>query len=306
MSLLMGNKQYMSRFFKQILKIAGLTILGLIGVFFILLFTGVIWRSPGYYATAAVREFNHPVMSMEEYSESVGHVRPYIYKLGNGRGEVYVLGIDHTKDPRDRQIDSIEKAWNEFHPDILLVEGRLGFLFSGLQDPVKSHGEGGKAMSLAKRDNVEFYTWEPHKQDEVEMMLHKFPAQQVAMFYSLRPYLSNFRFGKPEDPDADLQSYIESRTDYDGIRGEITLAEIDSIWAADFPGEKNWRDSTDEYGWPRGYLAEMAAYSNELRNIHMVNAILEMVETGKKVFITMGSSHAFRIEKTLKKEIAGS
>lgn len=289
---------------KKALKIIGFAILGIIGLFLALLFTGIIWRSPGYYSVAEQRDFEHPVMSMEEYSRQIDHVRPYIYKIRNGRGEVYVLGIDHTKDPNDVQIDSIERAWEEFDPDVLLVEGRLGFLFSGLQDPVEAHGEGGKAVSLAKRDDVEFYTWEPRKEDEVKMMLKRFPAKQVAMFYSLRPYLSNFRFGKPEDPDAALKSYIDSRTDYDGLRGEITsVAEIDSIWAADFPQEKDWRDSTDEYGWPQGYLSEMAAYSNELRNIHMVNAILEMVKSGKKVFITMGSSHAFRIENTLKKEL---
>lgn len=289
---------------KKALKIIGLAILGIIGVFLALLFTGIIWRSPGYYSVAQQRDFEHPVMSMEEYSRQIDHVRPYIYKIRNGRGEVYVLGIDHTKDPNDVQIDSIERAWEEFDPDVLLVEGRLGFLFGGLQDPVKTYGEGGKAVSLAKRDDVEFYTWEPHKQDEVDMMLKRFPAKNVAMFYSLRPYLSNFRFGKPEDPNAALQSYIDSRTDYVGLRGEITsVAEIDSIWQADFPQEKDWRDSTDEYGWPRGYLAEMAAYSNELRNIHMVNAILDLMEEGKNVFITMGSSHAFRIEETLKREI---
>lgn len=294
----------MSINFKKGLKILGLVLLGIIGVFLLLFFNGVIWRSPGYYSVQAQREFGQPVMSMEEYRNSGGHVRPYIYRLKNAKGAVYVLGIDHTIDPEDRQIDSVEKAWEEFKPDVLLVEGRLGFLFGGLQDPVKTYGEGGKAVSLAKRDNVEFYTWEPQKQDEVNMMLQRFPAKQVAMFYSLRPYLSNFRFGKPDDPDATLKSYIESRTDYDGLRGEITsVAEVDSIWKTDFPQEKDWRDSTDEYGWPKGYLTDMAAYSNELRNIHMVNAILDLMEERKKVFITMGSSHAYRIEETLKGEI---
>lgn len=290
--------------FKKTLKVIGFSFLAIVGIFLLLLFTGIIWRSPGYYSVAVVKDFEQPVMSMEEYSRQINHVRPYIYRLKNDQAEVYVLGIDHTKDPNDVQIDSIEKAWEEFDPDVLLVEGRLGFLFSGLQDPVKSHGEGGKAVSLAKRDKVDFYTWEPQKQDEVEMMLKRFPAKQVAMFYSLRPYLSNFRFGKPADPDAKLQSYIDSRTDYNGIRGEIkSVSEIDSIWATDFPKEKDWRDSTDEYGWPKGYLAEMASYSNEIRDIHMISAILEMLEQGKKVFVTMGSSHAFRIEETLRKEI---
>ena len=149
---------------KKVLKILGVVLLGIVLLFLLLLFTGVIWRSPAYYSLKTTREFKQPVMGMEEYSRSGGHVRPYIYRLAQNGGEVYVLGIDHTLDPEDRQIDSIEKAWEEFQPDVLLVEGRLGFLFSGLQDPVKTHGEGGKAVSLAKRDDVPFYTWEPQKQ----------------------------------------------------------------------------------------------------------------------------------------------
>lgn len=135
-------------------------------------------------------------------------------------------------------------------------------------------------------------------------MLQRFPAKQVAMFYSLRPYLSNFRHGKPEDPDVKLLSYIKSRTDYDGIRGQIwDVAEVDSLWKADFPKEKDWRDSSDQYGWPSGYLSEMAGYSNILRDVHMCSAILELMEQDKKVFVTMGSSHAFRIKKTLEHEV---
>lgn len=286
------------------LKIVGLFLLGFLSVILLLIYTGVIWRSPEHYSIAAVKDFKVPVMSMEEYSDRMEHRRPYTFHVKSDKGEAYILGIDHIKDSRDPQIDTINRIWHDFKPDVVLVEGRLGFIFRGIQDPVKVHGEGGKVISLAKRDSVKYYTWEPQKQDEVNMMLKRFTPEKVALFYSLRPYLSNFRFGKPANPDKKLQTYINSRTDYNGIRGEITtVAQVDSIWAADFPQEKDWRDSTDEYGWPKGYLSEMAAYSNELRNIHMCSAILELAEQGKKVLVSMGSSHAFRIEKTLKEEM---
>lgn len=289
------------------LKIFGLSLLIFAGIFTILMLTGVIWKSPGYYNVAETREFKEPIMSMEDYRNSGGHVRPYIYHLKGDKGEIYVLGIDHTNKVDDPQIDSIIRIWNEFKPDMALVEGRLGFLFSWLQDPVKNYGESGKTVSLARKDNVEFYTWEPKKQDEINIMLKYFSPEQVALFYSLRPYLSNFRFGKPENPEAVMQSYIESRTDHDGIRGIIThVNQIDSIWTRDFPGEKDWRNSSDQYGWPEGYLSEMAAFSNDIRNLHQVSAILDLAEKGKKVFITMGSSHAFRIEKTLRHEFDSS
>lgn len=285
------------------LKIAGTALLLFAAAFAILMLTGVIWRSPAYYQVDKIQNLEKPVMSMDKYRESGGHVRPYIYHLKDQKGEVYVLGIDHTKDPDNPQIDSIDRIWKEFQPDVLLIEGRLGFLFSWVQDPVKNYGESGKAVSLAKGDDVEVYTWEPHKQDEINLMLRNYSPEKVAFFYSLRPYLSNYRFGKPANPDEKMESYIKSRTDQDGIRGKIkSVTQIDSMWTADFPAEKDWRDSSDQYGWPKGYLSEMAAYSNEIRNLHQCSVILELVEKGNKVLVVMGSSHAFRIEEALRNE----
>ncbi len=293
--------------FFRIAKIAGMVLLLLIATFLVLMGTGVIWRSPAYYHVGEIKELEKPVMSMEKYRESAGHKRPYNYYLKNEQGEVYILGIDHTKDPNNPQIDTISRIWDEFQPDVVLVEGRLGFLFSWLQDPVKNYGESGKAVYLAKKDDVEVYTWEPQKQDEVKLMLKNFSPEKVALFYSLRPYLSNFRFGKPDNTDEVMESYIKSRTDENGIRGKIKfVAQIDSMWAADFPAEKDWRESSDQYGWPKGYLSEMASFSNEIRNLHQCSAILELVEKGKKVMVVMGSSHAFRIEEALRSEFKQS
>lgn len=280
-----------------------MSLLFVFGVLAVLMWTGVIWKSPSYYTVAEIRDLEKPVISMKDYPELSNHKRPYIYHLKGSTGEVYVLGIDHTNRTDDSQIDSISRIWKEFKPDIALVEGRLGFLFSWFQDPVVNYGESGKTVSLARKDHVDFYTWEPRKQDEINNMLKRYSPQRVAFFYSLRPYLSSYRFGKPENPEEKMLSYIKSRTDHDGIRGIINeVSQIDSMWIRDFPGEKDWRDATDQFGWPEGYLSEMAAYSNEVRNLHQISAILELAEQGKKVFITMGSSHAFRIEETLRHE----
>lgn len=272
--------------------------------FALLLFTGIIWRSPKYYNVRQVQHFAVPIMDMAAYDTLGNHPRPYLYQLSKGNGSVYILGIEHTKNPSDKQIAQIESIWNGFDPDIALVEGRLGFLFAGLQDPVAQHGEGGKTVALAKSGGVPFFTWEPQKSDEVKILLTQFKPEQIALFYSLRPYFSNFRFGKPQHPEQQLEEYILSRTDEDGIRGTIrSVAQVDSIWKKDFATLKNWRDTSDEYGWPDGYLADIASQSNQIRDIHLCSIILEEMAKGKKIFVTMGSSHAFRIEKTLRHEL---
>lgn len=289
---------------KFILITLGLSV-SIIGLTLLLLVTGIIWKSPSQYVITRSYTFQTPVMGMTEYGQlQVDHERPYIYILKQGKGSAIILGIDHTKNPEDHQIDSIEKYWQQAKPTVALVEGRLGFLVQGIQDPVTTHGEGGKLVSLAKKYRIPYYSWEPAREKEVQELLKIYSPKKLALFYSLRPYFSNFRFGKPSDPDATMQKYIDERTSVKGLKGElISVGQIDSIWASDFNSLDNWRNTSDQYGWPKGYLSEIFNASNLYRDHHLCSIIMELIEKGERVIVTMGSSHAFRIRRSLENEL---
>ncbi len=111
------------------------------------------------------------------------------------------------------------------------------------------------------------------------------------------------RHGISEFPEKKLQGYLESRTDYKHIRGVYqSWEELDSIWDKDFP-EIEWRNYSDENGWPKGYLYDLWNSSNLSRDYHLVQIIFELVKKGETVFVTVGASHAPRIEKTLRATI---
>lgn len=290
---------------KKILLITIATIVSIALLFVLLLLTGIIWRSPSFYTTVRSYHFQKPVMNMEEYMNlPEDHERPYLYSLKKGKGSVTVLGIAHTKNSNDPQIDTIIRYWNLVKPTVALVEGRLGFLIQGIQDPVATHGEGAELVRLAKKDGIPYYSWEPKRETEVQDLLKKYPAHQLALFYSLRPYFSNLRFGKPADPDDVLQKYINERTAYKGLSGALkSVKQVDSIWAKDFSSLDDWRNTSDESGWPQGYLAEIFNASNLYRDQHLCSMIMELVEKGENVIVTMGSSHAYRIRQTLEYEL---
>ena len=273
----------------------------LFSVLFLSVSCNFIWRSPSYYTLSKKQNFDVEIMSLDEYSSVGAHARPYIYSLKTAaKGQVYILGVEHTKDSKDKQLETMQEIWVEARPSVALVESRLGFLFGWFQDPVKRFGENGLTAKLAKNNGVELFTWEPTRDDEIIIMLEKFSAEQLALFYSLRPYFGNMRHGKPTNPEDKMQDYIESRTDYNGIRNIITSwQQIDKIWKRDFPSLKDWRDMTDQWGWPKGYLSEIANYSNTVRDIHLCSIIVELVNNGFTVYASMGSGHAVRIEKTL-------
>ncbi|HAA12082.1 MAG TPA: hypothetical protein DCE41_10440 [Cytophagales bacterium] len=273
----------------------------LVLVILLLIRVHVFWLQAPYYEVERVIPLPEPIMDMTAY-EAIWdtHQRPYIYSIESPTGgEVVVLGIDHTKDPNSPQLDSIRERWTQLGPDVALVEGRVGNLFSWLQDPVEELGEGGMVTSLAHRAGVPLYSWEPPKTWEIERLLTQFDKEQLVMFYSFRPYFSNMRYGKPESPEAQLQEYLDSRTDNDYLRGVFTSwEELDAQWQRDFP-DLQWRDHDSGTGYPEGYLHDIWNASNLTRDEYMILVINELVGQGQKVIVTMGASHAPRIEACL-------
>ena len=253
---------------------------------------------------------------MAEYdSVSQIHPRPFIIDIDASKkdpkwGKVLFYGAAHTRDKNDPQIADIEKRWNNFYPTVCLVEGRLGFLVPGLMDPVEEYGETGFVYKLSRRDGVEAFTWEQPLDNEITAVLKKFKPEQTAMFYILRPYFSNIRFGKPENPDEYIKAFIEKRTQHPQLQNTIkTVGDIDAIWNREFRGNdkndkpiKDWRETSDEYGLPL-WLGDVSAESNFVRNEYLACLIVSLVKQGKRVFVIGGSSHPVCIERTLNSEL---
>lgn len=292
------------RFLSKVVITSSITVI--IFVFIVIMFflLGVIWKPLDYYKVQNVINPSLPIMSMDDYLKSEGHPIPYVFKINNNKGKVLIFGASHTRDYKDPQLEVLLKEWNEFNPNVLLVEGRLGILFEWFQDPIINFGEGGLAFKLAKNNNVKCYTWEPTMDSEIEYLLKFYSAEKVSLFYSLRPYFSNYRFGKPQDPEIQLERYIKTRTNYDLLRGTLKDVQmVDSIWKNDFPHLNDWRDTSDEYGWPAGYLFDIWNLSNLYRDIYACSIVKELVNEGNSVFVVMGASHAYRIEKSLSSEL---
>jgi hypothetical protein len=172
-------------------------------------------------------------------------------------------------------------------------------------DPVEEYGEMGAVAARARAGRLPLYSWEPRREWEIGRMLDSFPPGRVALFYVLRPYFSNLRFGRPEDPEGFVEEYRRKRTRYPGLEGTLpSMAAIDSIWARDFAGLPDWRETSDAYGLP-GYLDELSARSNALRDEHLAAVIVDLVRRGERVFAAAGSSHAVKLDAALRAALGG-
>ncbi|HZM78287.1 MAG TPA: hypothetical protein VFC19_21395 [Candidatus Limnocylindrales bacterium] len=251
------------------------------------------WRSPGYYLDVEEYPGEAKVVAKKDYR--LGHPQPYIYESDG----VLVYGSVHTMDPGDPQLRDIENRWRAFRPTVALVEGRLGFLAPGFMNPVKEYGEMGRVYALAKADHVTTYSWEQPWDRVATTLAGRFPPERVALYFVLRPYFGNRRFGRPSSPEQFLEEYLD-RASIPALAGTIDdVGDVDRIWQRDFPGERDWRDVSDE-GPLIGYLNDLANASEDLRNQHLVRVIQALRAKGKRVFVVCGSSHAVLIEPAVR------
>jgi hypothetical protein len=267
-------------------------VLAVAAVLTLLTFT-YFWRSPGYYLDVGAAPDEAAVISKRDYR--LGHPQPYVYETG----DVVVYGSLHTRDPQHPQLGDIESRWRRFAPTVALVEGRLGFLMPGLMDPVEEHGEMGWVYALAKADDVPTYSWELPWDSAATTLAGRYPPERVALYFVLRPYFGTLRHGRPESPESFLEEYLH-RASIPALAGTIEdVEDVDRLWRRDFPGERDWRDVSDE-GPLVGYLNDIGYASEDLRNQHLVRVIHALRARGERVFVVCGSSHAVLIEPAIR------
>ena len=254
-----------------------------------------IWRSPKFYLEKNTCDLFENILSMEQYRQlSQIHKRPFIVKTES----VLVFGSEHSNDPNDAQMETIETTFMKFKPTIVLVEGRLGFLIPYVMNPVKNFGEMGKAAELAKENGIPIFSWDSPKNELINALQEKFTPEQIALKEILNPYFSNLRFGKPDSPEQYVEQYL-NRASWLGIQDQFkSVQDIDRIWKRDFPDEKDWRNTNDQWGLP-GYLSLIADYSNYIRNQHLVCSINRLINQGERIFVICGSSHAVCIKNEI-------
>jgi hypothetical protein len=251
----------------------------LIGIMYL-----VAWKSPKYYKVTTSQP-QYAIIPFAKYDAN--HVRPFIIS----DSQYVIFGASHTKDPENIEIEMIERQWKKLKPTVALVEGRLNFLLPGFMDPVSTLGEGGKLKELAEKDNIEIYNWDLSKEELAQQLTKHFNKEQVALYQILNPYFSNMRFGKPSDPEEYINSFLH-RAAYVGLKEQFKSAkDVDAAWKKYFAGGPDWKNVSDETTLP-GYLNDIMAVTNDLRNQQLISAVKELTVKGHRVFLLCGSSHA--------------
>lgn len=229
---------------------------------------------------------------------------PYVRSFENGPGKLLYVGIQHTSDAKDPQLNRMEKLWKEFRPTVALCEGRER-LFRFMSRPESGHlSESQLVRILAQGSGVPLYTLEPALEAEVAGLLKKFEPKLVATYVTLRVFTSDAK-GYKGDLDSLALELLRKRTDAPGLEGALTsIEDLDAFWKERFPGAGDWRKLADTEGIP--LLGEVGDVSRKVRGEHMIRTLVELTSRGERVFAVVGASHVIRQEPALQKALGGS
>ncbi len=116
--------------------------------------------------------------------------RPYFLQLRTRNGaELTYFGVRHTYDPADTQFVALRREFDALKPTILFYEGTGTRTPETADDAVRADGEAGLARFLARGAAIPARSLEPARADEVASLLRDFAAEDLAMFYTLRPMM---------------------------------------------------------------------------------------------------------------------
>jgi hypothetical protein len=223
---------------------------------------------------------------------------PYVltFELPNG-GALLYYGASHTRDPKDPQVADITARWKVFQPTVALYEGRArNHVFGALIEPFAGLPEPALVHKLARRDDVTLFSLEPSYAEEVAALTLHFSAEQVALYFFLRVYVSE---AGGQANDALALDLLHKRTDVDGLRGTLgNLADVTRVWKENYPEMDDWRFMDHEP--ESGTLAEISSESRRVRGEHMPRVLIDLVGNGERVFAVVGSGHVIRQEWNLR------
>lgn len=267
------------------------------------------WSSPAHYQPsfgpqAAVSPLDSA--GHDARVSQLGPDDPYILHLQasgpespSPAGSLLYFGSLHTNDPGHPQISQLQAAWNAFQPTVALVEGRMGLFIGTAYQGVKVFGEGAIVYSLAEDADIPLYTLEPPLETEVDSLRTVGDDTQIALFLTLRGYISARRGGPVSD--FKIRRLLAKRA------APLTdslpdIPALDAYFKTQFPTLGDWRQLPEEALWPGRFdtwLNLMASQSNVARDDHCVRVLLDLVRQGHRVLAVSGRSHTIILEPLL-------
>jgi hypothetical protein len=240
------------------------------------------------------------ILTFAEYG-AIRHATPYVVDVRRDGARLVLFGGSHSSDPGLAMFDRIEAAFVELAPEFALHEGTPPHPEPDREIAIRRHGEAGLVTHLAARAGIPTASMDIPLAEEARLLRRELTPGEALVFLVVRQLASFNR--------------KTARMDFDGYFGEFfdVIAPGLELAAIDWPLIE--REHLRVVGHPlaprrvtghetnpmRDELPtqRIAQRSNRLRDEHMLRRLLEALAAYRRVFATVGVTHAVMLEPAL-------
>lgn len=247
------------------------------------------------------------ILSFGEYA-ALRHPTPYVVDVTSRTARLVLFGGRHTSDPADPMFDQIESTFVGLAPALALHEGTPPAVEADREIAIRRHCETGLLRYLAARAGIATASMDIPLPEEARLLRNEIGPPGALVFLVVRQLASFNRKTARPDFDAYFGDFFDLISPGLGL-GAINwpLIEREHVRALGRP--LSVRDVTAVETDPmRDELPTQhtARLSNRLRDEHMLHRLIEAVRSHRRVFATVGVTHAVMLEPALRAELEGS
>ncbi len=230
---------------------------------------------------------------------------PLIVEYITPEGALLYVGVEHTNDPRDRQLQRLLLCWNAFRPTIAFTEGGVRPPMATATQAVREHGEAGLVRSLADELRIPIQNIDADATAELEFLLIGASPEQVKVFITLRQLGQAKREDHPSvggDWNKWANRWLAEKSNANANPAAIANAlprnaeelqrSVETLGLAT-PGQV-WHELPADLVLPTkdfAFTQKLARRSTELRDTNMIRTLRSTLNKPNRVFAVVGAGH---------------
>lgn len=246
----------------------------------------------------------HPseeILSFAAYA-AIRHPTPYVVDLDGGGSRLVLFGGRHSSDPADPMFDQIEASFLRLAPEFALHEGTPPSVEGDREIAIRRHGEAGLLCHLAARLGIDTASLDIPLAEEARRLRRQMAVGEALVYLVVRQLASFNRKTARMDFEAYFAEFFAL------IAPSLELAtiawpqvEAEHLRLMGYPLAA--RQVTARQSDPmRDELPtqRISRLSNRLRDEHILARLLASRCRYRRVFATVGVSHAVMLEPALR------
>lgn len=249
--------------------------------------------------------FARHILSFKEYA-TIRHASPYLVDVAREDARLVLLGGHHTTDPADRLFGTIEAVFARFAPAFALHEGTPPDVERDREIAIRRHGEAGLVRHLAACAGVETRSMDIPLVDEARLLCREWGPGDALVFLVVRQLASFNR----KTARMDFAGYFEEffatiapGLDRTGVDWPLVEAEHARLLGRPLVAAQVTATETNPM------LSDLptqriATWSNRQRDEYMLGCLLDAVAAHRRVFASVGVTHAVMLAPALRAGLA--